>query len=43
MHKISRRTTLAALGGTTLGTLATPFVRPSWAQAGTINVYNRAD
>lgn len=39
MPRLTRRTTLAALGGT----LATPFVRPSWAQSGTVNVYNWAD
>ncbi|MDZ7908526.1 MAG: hypothetical protein U5N10_10100 [Gemmobacter sp.] len=37
--KLSRRTALAALGGS----LALPYVRPSWAQAGTVNVYNWAD
>ncbi|HPE26382.1 polyamine ABC transporter substrate-binding protein [Albidovulum sp.] len=37
--KLSRRTTLTALGGA----LALPYVRPSWAQAGTVNVYNWAD
>lgn len=37
--KLSRRTTLTALGGA----LAMPYVRPSWAQAGTVNVYNWAD
>jgi putrescine transport system substrate-binding protein len=37
--KLSRRSTLTALGGA----LALPYVRPSWAQAGTVNVYNWAD
>ena len=37
--KLSSRTTLTALGGA----LALPYVRPSWAQAGTVNVYNWAD
>ena len=37
--KLSRRTTLTAIGGA----LAIPHVRPSWAQAGTVNVYNWAD
>ena len=37
--KLTRRQTLTALGGA----LATPCVRPSWAQAGTVNVYNWAD
>lgn len=37
--KLSRRTTLTALGGA----LAMPYVRPSWAQAGTVNVYHWAD
>ena len=31
-----------ALFGAT-ATLATPWVRPSWAQAGVVNVYNWAD
>ena len=39
MTRLTRRTTLAALGSS----LAVPFVRPSWAQAGTVNVYNWAD
>lgn len=39
MLKLSRRSTLAALGGG----LAAPFVRPSWAQTGSVNVYNWAD
>lgn len=37
--KLTRRHSLALLGGA----LATPAVRPSWAQAGTVNVYNWAD
>jgi putrescine transport system substrate-binding protein len=37
--KITRRTALATFGGA----LALPYVRPSWAQAGTVNVYNWAD
>ncbi len=37
--KLTRRTTLSALGAA----LATPYVRPSWAQAGTVNIYNWAD
>jgi putrescine transport system substrate-binding protein len=37
--KLTRRTTLAALGGA----LSMPYVRPSWAQSGTVNVYNWAD
>lgn len=37
--KLSRRSTLTALAGG----LALPYVRPSWAQAGTVNVYNWAD
>ncbi|NUB46236.1 polyamine ABC transporter substrate-binding protein [Fertoebacter nigrum] len=37
--KLTRRHTLTALGGA----LALPYVRPSWAQAGTVNVYNWAD
>lgn len=37
--KLTRRHTLAALSGT----LAAPFVRPSWAQGGSINVYNWSD
>jgi putrescine transport system substrate-binding protein len=39
MPKLTRRTALTALGGA----LALPYVRPSWAQAGTVNVYNWAD
>ena len=37
--KLTRRTALSALGAT----LAMPYVRPSWAQAGTVNVYNWSD
>ncbi len=37
--KLTRRNALLALGST----LAVPYVRPSWAQAGTVNVYNWAD
>ena len=37
--KLSRRTALTALGGA----LSLPYVRPSWAHAGTVNVYNSAD
>jgi putrescine transport system substrate-binding protein len=37
--RLNRRQTLTALGGA----LALPYVRPSWAQAGTVNVYNWAD
>jgi putrescine transport system substrate-binding protein len=37
--RMSRRQTLAALSGG----LALPYVRPSWAQAGTVNVYNWSD
>lgn len=37
--KLSRRSALTALGGA----LSIPYVRPSWAQAGTVNVYNWAD
>jgi len=41
--RMTRRTALTALG-TTLGTgLAMPFVRPSWAQGSSVNVYNWAD
>ncbi len=38
--KLTRRSTLAALAG---APLSMPFVRPSWAQAGSVNVYNWAD
>jgi putrescine transport system substrate-binding protein len=37
---LTRRATLGALGG---AALAMPFVRPSWAQAGSVNVYNWSD
>jgi len=37
--KFNRRQTFAALGAT----LAMPYVRPSWAQAGSVNIYNWAD
>lgn len=37
--KLTRRTALTALGAT----LAIPYVRPSWGQAGTVNVYNWSD
>lgn len=37
--RFSRRQTFAALGAT----LAMPYVRPSWAQSGSVNVYNWAD
>lgn len=37
--RLTRRSTLSAIGGA----LALPYVRPSWAQAGTVNVYNWAD
>jgi putrescine transport system substrate-binding protein len=37
--KLSRRTTLATLGGA----LSIPFVRPSWAQSSSVNVYNWSD
>ncbi len=36
---LNRRQTMIALSGG----LAMPYVRPSWAQAGTVNVYNWAD
>jgi putrescine transport system substrate-binding protein len=39
MTRLTRRGTLAALGGG----LAMPWVRPSWAQGGQVNVYNWAD
>ena len=39
MRKLTRRSTMAVLGGT----LATPFVRPYWAQSTQVNVYNWAD
>lgn len=37
--KLNRRQSLAALGGA----LALPYVRPSWAAAPTVNVYNWSD
>lgn len=37
--KITRRNAFAVIGGA----LALPYVRPSWAKAGTVNVYNWAD
>lgn len=37
--KLNRRQTFAALGAT----LAMPYVRPSWAQSPTVNVYNWSD
>lgn len=37
--KLTRRTTLGAM---TVG-LTTPFVRPSWAQSGSVNIYNWSD
>lgn len=37
--RLNRRQTLTALGGA----LCLPYVRPSWAQSGTVNVYNWAD
>jgi len=37
--KLSRRMALSGLGAT----LATPFVRPSWAASGSVNVYNWSD
>ena len=37
--RFNRRQTFAALGAT----LAMPYVRPSWAQSSTVNVYNWAD
>ena len=37
--KLSRRTALTTLGAV----LATPYVRPSWAAAGSVNVYNWSD
>lgn len=39
MTLLTRRSTLTAIGGA----LAVPYVRPSWAQAGTVNVYNWSD
>ncbi len=37
--KLTRRNALTAIGGV----LAAPYVRPAWAQAGTVNVYNWSD
>ena len=37
--KLTRRHSLAALSGG----LALPYVRPSWAQAGSVNIYNWSD
>jgi putrescine transport system substrate-binding protein len=37
--KLNRRQTLTAFGGA----LALPYVRPSWAQSGSVNVYNWSD
>lgn len=37
--RLTRRTALAGIGGA----LAVPWVRPSWAQGGVVNVYNWAD
>ncbi len=37
--RLTRRSTLAVLSGG----LAMPYVRPSWAQAATVNVYNWSD
>lgn len=37
--KLSRRATLAGLGVT----LASPWVRPSWAATGSVNIYNWSD
>ena len=37
--RFNRRQTLIATGAV----LAAPWVRPSWAQAGSLNVYNWAD
>lgn len=37
--RLNRRQTFAALGAT----LAMPYVRPSWAQSSSLNVYNWAD
>ncbi len=38
--KLTRRAALTGLGATTL---AMPFVRPSWAASGSLNVYNWSD
>ena len=37
--KLTRRATLAGLGAS----LSMPFVRPSWADAGSVNIYNWSD
>ena len=37
--KLTRRATLAGIGAT----LSTPFVRPSWAASGSVNIYNWSD
>ena len=37
--KLTRRSTLTTLGAT----LAMPFVRPSWAASGSVNIYNWSD
>ncbi|MFN4099568.1 MAG: polyamine ABC transporter substrate-binding protein [Pararhodobacter sp.] len=37
--KLTRRSTLAVLSGG----LAMPYVRPSWAQTGSVNIYNWSD
>jgi putrescine transport system substrate-binding protein len=39
---LTRRTALTAFGAAG-ATLAAPWVRPSWAQAGSVNVYNWSD
>jgi putrescine transport system substrate-binding protein len=39
MRNLTRRSTMVVLGST----LATPYVRPSWAQSGRVNIYNWAD
>lgn len=41
--KLTRRRTLTALSSGLIAPLAAPFVRPSWAQGGTVNVYNWSD
>ncbi len=38
--RLTRRRSLLTLGG---AALATPWVRPSWAQSGSVNVYNWSD
>jgi putrescine transport system substrate-binding protein len=38
--KLTRRMTLTGMGA---ATLAMPFVRPSWAASGTVNIYNWSD